>query len=103
MRWGSSASGAARQRPINHADRVFNAVDCDERAEARTLLLPEQHLIEHVEPVERDAGAAVLRRLLVVEERLAPPDLVYHVLDLLGRGILRQLRQRVAQVGKRDA
>ena len=41
-----------------------HAVDRDERAEARALLLAEQHLVEHVEPVERDARAAVLRRLL---------------------------------------
>jgi hypothetical protein len=31
-----------------------------ERAEARTFLLAEQDLIEHVEPVERDAGLAIL-------------------------------------------
>ena len=38
-----------------------------------------------------------------VEERLAPADLVDHVLDLLGGGVGRQLRERVAQVGERRA
>src|SRR5262245_58076264 len=51
---------AARQRAVDHVDRVLDAVDRDEGTEARSLLLAEQHLVEHVEPVERDARPAVL-------------------------------------------
>ena len=80
-----------------------DAVGGDERAEARAFLLAEQHLIEHVEPVERDAGLAVLGFFLVVEERLAPADLIDHVLDRLRRCIGRQLRQRIAQIDQRGA
>src|SRR5690349_14540974 len=57
------------ERPVDHVDRIRDAVDGDEGAEARALLLPEQHLVEHVEPVERHAGAAVLALLHGVEER----------------------------------
>ena len=80
-----------------------HAIDGDERAEARAFLLAEQHLVEHVEPVERDARLAVLGLLLLVEERLAAADLIDDVLDRLRRGLRRQLRERVAQVGKRLA
>ena len=92
---GRASSPAGPDRRPRYAERAsapsimstvfFNAVDRDERAEARAFLLPEQHLIEHVEPVERHAGLAVLGLLLLVEERLAPADLVDHVLDLLRR------------------
>src|SRR5450759_1019852 len=73
------------QRAVDHGHRIRQAVDRDERSEARTLFLTEQHLIEHVEPVERDARPAILAFLHRIQERLAPPDLVDHVLDLLGR------------------
>src|SRR6266567_4827443 len=74
-----------RQRAVDHRDRVVEPVDRDERAEARALLLAEQHLIEHVEPVEGDAGLAVLGLDLagLVEERLPPADLINDFLDLL--------------------
>src|SRR3984893_17339404 len=67
-------SPRARERAVDHVDGVLDAVGGNERAEARAFLLAEQHLIEHVEPVERHAGLAVLGFFLVVEERLAPPD-----------------------------
>src|SRR5437764_4354434 len=88
------ASSRPRQRAVDHVDRVLQPVDGHERAEARALLLPEQHLVEHVEPVERDAGLAILGLDLagLVEERLAPPDLVDDLLDLFRRRIGRQLR-----------
>src|SRR5512137_2832754 len=74
----SAWSRRARQRAVDHVDRVADAVDGDERAEARALLLAELHLVEHVEPVERHARLAVLglRLARLVEKRLAPPDLV---------------------------
>src|SRR6266436_9700696 len=74
-----------------------------ERAEARTLLLAEQHLIEHVEPIERNARLAVFALHLsgLVEKRLAPADCVNHLLDLLRGRISRELRERLAQVEKR--
>src|SRR6476660_8483841 len=58
-----------RQRAVDHVDRVRYPVHRDERAEARAFFLTEQHLVEHVEPVERDAGAAVLALLHGIEER----------------------------------
>ena len=81
-----------------------HAVDRDERAEARAFLLPEQHLVEHVEPVERDAGAAVLARASSCRGTARG-----------GRSRRRRsgcprpsrpvgkLRQRVAQIGERLA
>src|SRR5262249_58033096 len=68
-----------------------------------TLMLAEQHLIEHVEPIERNAGLAVFALDLsgLVEERLAPTDFVDHLLDLLGGRISGELRKRLAQVEKR--
>src|SRR4051812_5659152 len=73
---GHDESGGARQRAINHVDGVLHAIDRDERPEARAFLLAEQHLVEHVEPVERHARPAVFRGLLAIEERLAAADLV---------------------------
>src|SRR5436189_5831399 len=87
-----------RQRAVYHVDRVLHAIDRDEGAEARAFLLAQEHLIEDVEPVERDAGPAVFRWLFVIEERLTPADLVDDVLDVLGARALRQVRQRVAQI-----
>src|ERR1700751_756215 len=49
-----------RQRAVDHGNRILHAIDRDERAEARAFFLAEQHLVEHVEPVERNARAAVL-------------------------------------------
>ena len=89
---------AARQRAVDHVDGVLHAIDRDERAEARAFLLAEQHLVEHVEPVERHAGLAVLGLLLLVEERLAAADLVDHVLNRSARRVPGKLRQRVAQI-----
>jgi hypothetical protein len=68
--------GATRQRAVDHADGVVEAIDRGERAKARTFLLPEQHLVEHVEPVERDARLAILGLLLLIEERLAAADFI---------------------------
>ncbi len=65
--------------------------------------MPQEHLIEHVEPLERDAGLAVFCRLLVIEERLAPPDLVDDILNRFGSRAGRKLRKRIAQIGKRLA
>src|SRR5258708_21955533 len=72
-----------RQRAVDHGDRIRQPIDRDERAEARAFFLAEQHLIEHVEPVERNAGPAILALLYRVEERLAAADLLEPVLDLL--------------------
>src|SRR5215813_2101619 len=95
----------SRQRAVDHVDRVLKPVHRHERAEAWTLLLAEQHLIEHVEPIERNAGLAVLALDLsgLVEKRLAPADFVDHLLDLLGGRVGRQLRKRLAQVEQRRA
>ena len=65
---------AARERAVDHVDGVLHAVDGDEGAEARALLLAEQHLIEHVEPVERHARLAILGFLLLIEEGLAAAE-----------------------------
>src|SRR5215468_885588 len=67
-----------RQRAVNHGDRVRHAVDGDEGAEARAFLLAEQDLVEHVEPVQRDAGTAVLALFHGIEERLAAADFIDH-------------------------
>src|ERR1041385_159124 len=74
-----------RQRAVDHVDGVLRPVHRDKGAEPRAFLLAEQHLVEHVEPVERDAGLAVLGLFLLVEERRAAADLIDHVLDRLGR------------------
>src|SRR5215813_2019716 len=114
-RWWQAAFSAGRdkrrrrrlcrscQRTVDHLDRVPKPVHRYERAEARTLLLAEQHLIEHVEPIERDTRLAVFALDLssLVEERLAPTDFVDHLLDLLGGRIGGQLHKRLAQVEKR--
>src|SRR5262245_12179764 len=71
-----------RQRAVDHVDGVLQAVDRDERAEARAFLLAEQHLVQHVEPVERDARLAVLGLLFLIEERRTAANVVEHVLDL---------------------
>src|ERR1700737_3002878 len=65
-----------RQRAVDHGDRTRNAIHGDEGAEARALFLAEQHLVEHVEPVERDAGTAVLALLHRIKERLAAAGLL---------------------------
>src|SRR5829696_746916 len=75
---------APRQRAVDHVDGVLHAIHRDERTEARALLLAEQHLIEHVEPVERNAGPAILALLHLIQKRLAAADLVDHVLDVFG-------------------
>src|SRR5437868_165126 len=91
------------QRAVDHCDRIGHAIDRDERAETRALLLAEQHLVEHVEPVERDAGPTVLALLHGVEERFAAANFIDHVLDVFGTRARRQLRQRIAQILQRGA
>ena len=100
---GACANNSRRscERAVDHVDGVLNAVGGDERAEARAFLLAEQHLIEHVEPVERHAGLAVLGLLLLIEEGFAAADLIDHILDGLRVGVGPQLRQRIAQVDER--
>jgi hypothetical protein len=56
-----------RQRAVDHGDSIRYAIDGDEGAEPGALLLAEQDLVEHVEPVERDAGTAVLALLDGIE------------------------------------
>src|ERR1019366_6395296 len=87
------ASRRPRQRTIDHVDGVLEPVDRHERAEARAFFLAEQDLVEHVEPVERDARLAVPGLDLAgeVEERLAPAHLLHPVPDLLRRGIRGQV------------
>src|SRR6516164_8087371 len=96
---GILRSSRARERAVDHGDRVGEPVDRRERAEARALLLPEQNLVEHVEPIDRDAGLVVLGLDLagLVEEGLAPADLIDHILNLLAGRIVRKLAERVAQ------
>src|SRR5215813_1440921 len=88
----------SRQRAVDHVDRVLKPVHRHERAEARALLLAEQHLIEHVEPIERNTRLAIFALDLsgLVEERLAPADFVDHLLDLLRGRISGELRKRLA-------
>src|SRR6266404_2847321 len=94
------ATSRARERAVDHVHRVLQSVDRHERAEARAFFLAEQDLVEHVEPIERDAGLAVAGLDLAarIEERLAPADLVDQLLDLLGTRIGGKLRERVAQI-----
>src|SRR5260370_610838 len=72
-----------RQRAVDHGHRIGEAIDRDERAEARAFFLTEQHLIEHVEPVERHARPPILALLYRVKERLAPANPADHVPDFL--------------------
>src|SRR5690349_23737354 len=95
--------GAPRQRTVDHVDGVLQTVDRNERTKARTFLLAQQHLIEQIEPVERNARFAVLRLFLLVQERLATADLVDHILDILRARGGSQLRERVAQIDQRCA
>src|SRR5262245_30199814 len=99
------ANRPTRKHSVDHADGVLNAVDRHERAEARALLLAQQHLVAHVDPVDLAAGLAVLGLDLagLVEERLAPADVVDHLLDLLRRGVRRQPRLSIAQIIQRRA
>src|SRR5262249_24132370 len=102
------ASGRSRQRAVDHRNRVSDAIGSDEGTEARTFLLAEQHLIEHVEPVERHARFAVLGFDLadLVEKRLAAADLIDHLLDGFGHCLFRQLSvgsTRVQQSGTNAA
>src|SRR4051812_32814214 len=68
-----------RQRAIDHVDGVFQPIHRDKRAEARPLFLAEQHLVEHVEPIERHAGPTVLGFLRMIEKRLAAADFINDV------------------------
>src|SRR5687768_10210289 len=93
----------ARQCAVDHVDRVLDAVYRRKRTEAGALLLAEQHLVEHVEPVERHPRSAVLGFLRLVEERRTPADFIDHVLDILRGRFRRKLRQCVAEIGERLA
>src|ERR1700727_3093285 len=73
---------APRQRAVDHRDRIGQTIHRHERAETRAFFLTEQHLIKHVEPVERHARPAILALLYRVEERLAAGGLADHVLDI---------------------
>ena len=53
-------SGRSSERAVDHLYRVLQSVNCRERAKARAFLLPEQHLVEHVEPFQGHARLAVL-------------------------------------------
>src|SRR5258708_7330902 len=89
-----------RKRTVDHVDRVLEPVHRRERTEARALLLAQEHLVKHVEPLKRDARLAIpcLALAGLVQERLAPADFVDDVLDLLRSRIGRQLRKRIAQI-----
>src|SRR5204863_8932506 len=77
------ASARAGERAVDHVDRVLDSVERNEGSEARPFLLPEQDLIEHVEPIERYAGLAVFRFDLAgaIQKRLAPAHLIDNFLD----------------------
>src|SRR5262249_21302429 len=98
-----TCSRRTRERTVDHGDRVLEAIHRRERAEARALLLTEQYLIKHVEPLERYARLAVFGFYLAgaVEERLAPADFIHDLLNFLCRGIGWQLREAVAQIEQR--
>src|SRR5215813_1550280 len=93
-----------REGSVDHFHRILQSVNRRKRAEARAFLLPQQNLIEHIEPFQRHAGLAVLGLALAapVEERLAPADLVDYVLDLLGAGVSWKLRKRITQISERS-
>src|SRR5262245_59514437 len=95
----------SRERAVDHVDRVLEPVERHKRAEARAFFLAEQHLVEHIEPIERDARFAILGLDLssLVEEWLASADLVDYLLNLFCTGIGGELRQRIAQVEERRA
>src|ERR1700739_4434656 len=95
---GRQRSARPRQRAVDHVHGIADAIDRDKGAEARPLLLAEQHLVEHVEPVERHAGPAVLAFLVLVEEWLTTADRVDHILDVSRRRSRRQARQCIAQI-----
>src|SRR4029079_16909280 len=92
-----------RQRTVDHIDGVLKPVDRDEGAEARSLLLAEQHLVEHVEPIQRDAGLAILGRLFLIKKRRPAPHVVEHVLNFVGRRGRRKIGERVTKVEQRLA
>src|SRR6516162_3233913 len=98
-------SRRTRQRAVDRRNHIGYSISRNERAESGPFLLAEQHLIEHVEPVERHARLAVLGFDLAafVEKRLAPADLVNHLLYRFRGGLRRQLRQRIAQIRKGGA
>src|SRR5271165_2175618 len=80
-----------RERAVDQGARLGEAVEGDERPEARPTLLAEQHFVHHVEEVVRDAGPRLRRalRLEVLVARDRPSDVVERVLDLLGAGARR--------------
>ena len=65
----------ACQRAINQSGRVVNSIDRHEGARTRSFLLAEEHLVEHVEPLERDPRLAVLGLDLAapIQKRFAWP------------------------------
>src|SRR4029079_17165526 len=77
----------SRKRAVDHVDRIRESVHRQERTESRTFLLAQKHLIEHVEPIERHAGLAVLGLALaaLVQERLASGHFLYPTPASLGR------------------
>jgi hypothetical protein len=75
----------------NQRSGFRDAVQSDERAEPRTAFEPEQRLVDRLEPVELDAGAAVrsgLGEILVARDR--PAGIQNGVLDDIGGWIRRR-------------
>src|SRR5262249_61255250 len=90
----------SRQRPVDHLDRIVEAIQRHEGAKSRALLLAEQHLIKHVEPMERNAWLSIFALDLpaFVQERLASAHFLNHLLNLFGSGLRGGLVRRLPQV-----
>ena len=91
-------SRAASQRLLDQRARLGDAVERGERAEARPALLADQHLVDHLEEGDRDAGPAfrALLGMVLVALDLAR-DVERGVLDRLAVGTGRQRAKRVRQ------
>src|SRR5271163_4380254 len=82
----------SRQRLGDQFARLLDAVERDERAQARSAFLTQQHGVEHVEEIVGDART-LRRRILSIQiliARYRPRDVVERVLDFLGAGVRRQ-------------
>ena len=90
-----SRASSPRQRLVDQRARLGDAVERGERAEARSALLADQHLVDHLEEGDRHAGPAfrALLGMVLVALDLAG-DVERGVLDRLAVGAGRQRRQR---------
>ena len=90
--WASGGGEPPFQRVADERPGLGDAVERGEGAEARPPLLPDQDLVERLEPLARDARAALrplLLGVLVALDRAG--DVEERVLDRLAVGVGRQL------------